>query len=385
MIDGLIATMLVNEDLPSLPSRTFVIAPVMQVCIIKQSWVTQLQVAETQSCMLEPGAHCFCTSGHNSRDNRITMPQFPTAYACMLPSLCNANAPIGWSCDPAADPLVAMVLTGLLSEHVSTTLVQWAMAAGFVQSSYARQQDETDPDYRLRLVQLLVEPLGRNGYYDTTGDYGVLRPTDPLSAAYAHDHISPASCPANSYGARSEDRTWDCLPCPDGTEAPPGSITVSNCTKISKAEAAAAAVGGGGVAMCASQHADCTDGCLLMPLWDYQTECKNACQERCSKCIRTANSTTAEVKTQCGSTGTDARLPVGQGLVAAALPPSQRQHPRQNGSREDYWLEECLTAGDCVSVEIDAAAPFAKPIVITAMPPDGNRTQVWHFFSPPSD
>ena len=353
MVDGLIATMLINEDLPSLPNRTFVIAPSMQESIIRQSWVSQLQLAESQSCM-QLGAHgCFCTSG-----------RLPEVSACLSVSQCNANA--AWRCNAAADPMVPMLLSGLLREHVPITLVQWAMAAGFVQSSYARRQDETEMVYAARLVQLLVEPLARYGYNDDTGSYGVLRPTDPLSAAYAHTHDQ--SCPANWYGTRGEGRIWGCLPCPDGTESPPGSTVVSDCTKMSRDEAAA-------VAMCASQHADCTDGCRLM-LTDYWTDCNHACERRCSNCVRTADNTTAEVAAQCGSTGTDARLPAGQGLVSFLhLPPP----PRLGGGAED-WRTRCLTAGDCVNVEIDVAAPNMSPLSITAMPPDSTRG--WRFFSP---
>lgn len=376
MLDGLIATMLINEDLPPRPNEVFAISPVVQESIIRQSWISQLQLAESQSCGQEPAAgQCFCVSTLGKSEKFFDVAKIAT---CIPATDCTANHALGWTCNAAADPLTTMILSNLLQEHATETLIQWTMAAGFAQPLYSQQQAETDLEYRTRLVQMLADAHAAGRFEDVGYGYGVLSKTDHSSAAYARDH----SCPANSYFelVLGEARSVSCLPCPDGKEAPAGSTTVSACTTKGQKPAAVT---------CVSQHTGCNNGCAMVPV-AYRNECGIACMQRCSNCVRATdpNRTEAEVAEQCGSTGTGAHVPmvpsVGTRSFSHASGTQRRQDPQPNDDSDDIFanLARCQTVGRCLSLEIDGALPFIFPYVFTAIPP--NQTDAaWRFFSPP--
>jgi hypothetical protein len=357
MIDGLIATMLINEDLPPRPNATFSISPIVQDSIIRQSWISQLQLAESQSCAQAVTAQCFCQS---------TLPDMeqPKVATCMLAAQCNSMPAPGWRCNAAADPMTKMLLGGLLREHVTETLVQWAMVAGFAQGWYSQREAETDQEYNNRLVTILVEAQAAGQYDDVGYGHGFLSDSSLFSAAYARDH----SCPVNSYAS-----SVNCLPCPDGTEAPAGSTGISDCTSKRSDQAVAAD-------NCVLQHTGCRHGCAMM-LACYGSECRTACVERCHNCMRAAqpNSTAPEI----------AYCPVS----LTQLPPSspskkqrqERPHPSDDSDDAPVQviddLARCQASGECVSLEIDAARarPYMFPFIIPAKQPNKDDT-AWRFF-----
>lgn len=218
-MDALIDTILIDEHKkvvdpnrspfsPTSSPPTLTDDPAMD-SVIAQSWISELQVAQSQSCggYLKTGK-CWCVVSDS------------VAVGCTEAATC---AQQGWQCNSAQDPDSESQLQALLQQHVAHTLAVWAQTAGFALRYYQRDPAETDSSYKQRLVILLSTCIGMEwlgaGAYD---EHGQLSDDIPLSAAYVAQHGCPASMYASTlYGM--------CLNCPHGKVAAAGATQESDC------------------------------------------------------------------------------------------------------------------------------------------------------------
>ena len=172
--------------------------------VVAQSWISELQVAQSQSCgeQIKTG-ECWCV-GPDS---------------CIDAALCTTH--FGWRCGPAQDPESSAELQMLLQQQATRTLIEWAKFAGFAMHYVQQVDTETDSEYKRRLVELLVGPL-HQGNYD---EHGKLTRDDVHSAEY----VRITGCPADTYSS-SLSRLRTCTSCPPGKHAAAGATQRSDCT-----------------------------------------------------------------------------------------------------------------------------------------------------------
>jgi hypothetical protein len=376
MIDGLIATYVIYDGLPLRANASFAMSHASMVEIIKQSWISELQLALSQSCGEEiVTAQCFCASQGSPVED------VPTVNECMLAANCNANVNWGWSCAPDQDPVSAQLLRSLLQAHAVPTLVQWATAAGFAQKHITEAPDETDSAYAIRLQELLVNPLSQGRYGFQEGDYGMLKPDDTQSAAYVTKH----QCPANTYSdirpyyppsgvTVSGSGPSMCIGCPRGKVSPAGSTGKSACEKDPPKDVAQA------TSECRANRGQCQMGCTLMPP-TFELQCEDACSQRCTNCTLTVNPDVdaTEAAEYCAPPSKALRWQSINMVTLAPTPPA----PPPPSSPQHWTAEEwdsCIVDGEeCYPLELYGTAS-AQPYLIMAHAPDeSNSRPAWQF------